>query len=133
MFGFNKSTPEMTDLEQKMYSLIETMVKSMDCVIEIDPDDMSYMLSIDEESYYLSIDSIGVQFSNHGFVIVKSYSSAVLDHYKTLVKTETARRRKARKSEIFKNEGNLIVGITDKLLAKTSFLERLDLEAMSKK
>jgi len=119
MFGFTKSAPVMTNLEQMMYTLIETMVKSPDCVIEIDPEDMSYMLSIDDESYYLSIDGIGVQFSNHGFVIVKSYSAAVLDHYKTLVKTETTTRRKLRRAEIFKNEGNLIVGITEKISSKS--------------
>jgi len=115
MFGFNKKAPKMLDLEQKMCKVIETMVTSPDCIIEINPDDMSYMLSINSESYYLLIDSIGVQFSNHGFVIIKSYTSKVIDHYKAMVKTETTRRRNLRKAETFKNEGNLLTSISDKL------------------
>jgi hypothetical protein len=115
MFGFTKSPPKMTDLEQKMYKVIETMVMSPDCIIEINPDDMSYMLSIEDEGYYLLLDDVGVQFSNHGFIIIKSYESKILDHYKTAVKIETTRRRNLRKSEIFKNEGNLLISISDKL------------------
>ena len=116
MFGlFTKTPPKMTDLELKMYQVVETMVTSPDCIIEINPDDMSYMLSIEDESYYLLLDSVGVQFSNHGFVIIKSYDSKVLDYFKTTVKNETARRRNLRKEEIFKNEGSLLVSISDKL------------------
>ena len=107
MFGFSKTPPKMTDLEQKMYTVIKTMVTSPDCIIEINPDDMSYMLSIEGEGYYLLIDDIGVQFSNHGFVVIRSYETKILDCYKTLVKTETTRRRILRRTEIFKNEGNL--------------------------
>ena len=115
MFGFSKSPPKMSDLEQKMFKVIENMVTSPDCIIEINPDDMSYMLSIEDEGYYLLLDDVGVQFSNHGFIVIKSYESKVLDHYKTTVKIETTRRRNLRKLEIFKNEGNLLVSISDKL------------------
>jgi hypothetical protein len=118
MFGFTKKPPTMTDLEEKMYKVIETMVTSPDCIIEINPDDMSYMLSIEDEGYYLLLDSVGVQFSNHGFIVIKSYDSNVLDHYKTLVKTETTRRRNLRRNEIFKNEGNLLVNISNKLITR---------------
>jgi hypothetical protein len=118
MFGFSKKPPTMTDLEEKMYKVIETMVTSPDCIIEINPDDMSYMLSIEDEGYYLLLDSVGVQFSNHGFIVIKSYDSNVLDHYKTLVKTETTRRRNLRRNEIFKNEGNLLVNISNKLITR---------------
>jgi hypothetical protein len=118
MFGFTKKPPTMTDLEEKMYKVIETMVTSPDCIIEINPDDMSYMLSIEDAGYYLLLDSVGVQFSNHGFIVIKSYDSNVLDHYKTLVKTETTRRRNLRRNEIFKNEGNLLVNISNKLITR---------------
>jgi hypothetical protein len=98
-----------------MFAVVETMVKAPDCIIEIDPDDMSYMLSLEKEQYYMLLDSNGVQFSNHGFIIIKSYSSKVLDYFKHTVKKETMRRRKLRKNEIFKNEGNLLVSISEKL------------------
>jgi hypothetical protein len=73
------------------------------------------MLSLEKEQYYMLLDSNGVQFSNHGFIIIKSYSSKVLDYFKHTVKKETMRRRKLRKNEIFKNEGNLLVSISEKL------------------
>ena len=107
--------PTMAELEDKMFAVVETMVKAPDCIIEIDPDDMSYMLSLEKEQYYMLLDSNGVQFSNHGFIIIKSYSSKVLDYFKHTVKKETMRRRKLRKNEIFKNEGNLLVSINEKL------------------
>ena len=107
--------PKMTELEEKMFSVVETMVKAPDCIIEIDPDDMSYMLSLEKEQYYMLLDSNGVQFSNHGFIVIKSYSSKVLDYFKHAVKKETMHRRKLRKNEIFKNEGNLLVSINEKL------------------
>lgn len=107
--------PKMTELEEKMYDVVETMLSAPDCIIEVNPDDMSYMLSLEKEQYYMSIDGQGVQFSNHGFIVIRSYTEKVLDYFKHTIKEETIRRRTARKNEIFKNEGNLLVSINEKL------------------
>lgn len=77
------------------------------------------MLCLEKEQYFLLIDSIGVHFSNHGFVIIERYSSNVLDSYKDLVKTETVRRRTNRRNEIFKNKLNLLSGINERLSKRT--------------
>ena len=105
---FNKTNklPKMTEQEQKMFNVIENLVTQPDCIIEINPENMNYMVCLEKEQYYLLIDSCGVQFSNHGFIVIKNYSANVLDAYKSVVKTETTRRRNERQSEIFKNESN---------------------------
>jgi hypothetical protein len=118
---FNKKDklPKMTEQEEKMFNVITNLVTQPDCIIEVNPDNMNYMVCLEKEQYYLLIDSCGVQFSNHGFIVIKSYSSNVLDAYKTVVKTETIRRRNDRQNEIFKNESNLLDTINVNLTSRT--------------
>ena len=123
---FNKTNklPKMTEQEQKMFNVIENLVTQPDCIIEINPENMNYMVCLEKEQYYLLIDSCGVQFSNHGFIVIKNYSANVLDAYKSVVKTETTRRRNERQSEIFKNESNLLdtinVNLTNRIPSKNT-------------
>ena len=111
--------PKMTEDETKMYNVITNLIIQPDCIIEVNPENMDYMLCLDKEQYFLLIDSNGVQFSNHGFVVIERYSDVVLDAYKKVVKTETIRRRTARRNEIFKNKCNLLDAINDKLIKRT--------------
>jgi hypothetical protein len=84
---------------------------------------MDYMLCLEKEQYFLLIDSNGVQFSNHGFVIIERYSDVILSAFKHVVKKETIRRRNARRDEIFKNKCNLLDNINEKLTKRTPVLE----------
>jgi hypothetical protein len=118
MWFRNDKLPKMTEDETKMYNVITNLVTQPDCIIEVNPDNMNYMLCLEKEQYFLLIDSCGVQFSNHGFVVIQSYNQNVLDSYKTLVKTETVRRRNNRQNEIFKNKCNLLDAINDKLIKR---------------
>ena len=63
-FGKDKK-PKMIERESKMFDVIQNLVTQPDCVIEINPEDMTYMLSLEKEQYFLYIDGTGVQFSNH--------------------------------------------------------------------
>ena len=118
-FGKSDKLPKMTEDETKMYNVITNLIIQPDCIIEVNPENMDYMLCLDKEQYFLLIDSNGVQFSNHGFVVIERYSDVVLDAYKKVVKTETIRRRTARRNEIFKNKCNLLDAINDKLIKRT--------------
>ena len=111
--------PKMTEDETKMYNVITNLIIQPDCIIEVNPENMDYMLCLEKEQYFLLIDSNGVQFSNHGFVVIERYSQNVLDAYKHVVKTETVRRRNGRRNEIFKNKCNLLDAINDKLVKRT--------------
>ena len=125
-FSKKDKLPKMTEQEEKMFNVITNLVTQPDCIIEVNPDNMNYMVCLEKEQYYLLIDSCGVQFSNHGFIVIKSYSSNVLDAYKTVVKTETIRRRNDRQNEIFKNESNLLdtinVNLNNRIPAKNTQL-----------
>jgi hypothetical protein len=112
--------PKMTEDETEMFNVITNLVTQSDCIIEVNPENMDYMLCLEKEQYFLLIDSNGVQFSNHGFVVIERYSDVVLDAYKKVVKTETIRRRTNRRNEIFKNKLNLLASINNKLIKRTS-------------
>ena len=118
-FGSSDKLPKMTEDETEMFNVITNLVTQPDCIIEVNPDNMDYMLSLEKEQYFLLIDGIGVQFSNHGFVVIEKYSDKVLDAYKHVVKTETIRRRNSRRDEIFKNKLNLLININEKLTKRT--------------
>ncbi len=121
MMWFNNSDklPKMTEDETKMYNVITNLIIQPDCIIEVNPENMDYMLCLEKEQYFLLIDGNGVQFSNHGFVVIERYSDVILTAYKKVVKTETIRRRTARRNEIFKNKCNLLDSINDKLIKRT--------------
>jgi hypothetical protein len=118
-FGKSDKLPKMTEDQTKMYNVITNLVTQPDCIIEINPDNMNYLLCLEKEQYFLLIDSCGVQFSNHGFIVIQSYAQNILDTYKSLVKTETIRRRNSRQNEIFKNKCNLLDTINEKLVKRT--------------
>lgn len=124
-FSKNKK-PKMIECETEMFNVIQNLVTQPDCAIEINPEDMTYMLSLDKEQYYLYIDGQGVQFSNHGFIIIRNYSSVVLDSYIELIRNETIRRRTAKRNEIFKNECNLLKTINGKLIERTPKTEQTE-------
>lgn len=130
MWFRNDKLPKMTEDQTKMYNVITNLVTQPDCIIEVNPDNMNYMLCLEKEQYFLLIDSCGVQFSNHGFVVIQSYSQNILDAYKTLVKTETVRRRNNRQNEIFKNKCNLLDQINDKLVKRTPVTLTDDVETV---
>ena len=118
-FGKSDKLPKMTEDETKMYNVITNLLIQPDCIIEVNPDNMDYMLCLEKEQYFMLIDGNGVQFSNHGFVVIERYSDVILTAYKKVVKTETIRRRIARRNEIFKNKCNLLDAINDKLIKRT--------------
>jgi hypothetical protein len=118
-FRNSDKLPKMTEDETKMYNVITNLLIQPDCIIEVNPDNMDYMLCLEKEQYFMLIDGNGVHFSNHGFVVIERYSDVILTAYKKVVKTETIRRRTARSNEIFKNKCNLLDSINDKLIKRT--------------
>ena len=125
---FNKKDklPKMTEDETKMFNVITNLIIQPDCIIEVNPENMDYMLCLEKEQYFLLIDGNGIQFSNHGFVVIERYSDTILTAYKKIVKTETVRRRIARRNEIFKNKCNLLDAINDKLVKRTPVVVVVD-------
>ena len=59
----------LTEQEDSILGLVKNMVSREECLIEVDPETMDYLLSMDKLQYYLLIDSEGVQISNHDFLL----------------------------------------------------------------
>lgn len=106
---------KLTEQEQLYIDVIEKMICRQDCTIEINPQDFSYLISLESEAYYISIDSVGIQISNHAFLILRRFEPHVLDEAKEVVKIEATKRREKKKADIFENENNLLTKIKDSL------------------
>lgn len=115
--------PKMTEIETNMYSVIESLITNPDSIIDINPSDFSYMISL-HGNYFLLITDYGIKFSNHGFVVIRNFESKILDSYLDLIKLETIKRREARIDEIFKNECDLLKNIATRIKAEAAKLKK---------
>lgn len=105
----------LSEEEQLVKDIITSMLNNPKTLIEINPDDMSYLLSDLDKSYFIEVDSVGVKVTNHSFMLDKRMSSDVIDSMKNLIKTETTKRRSEKKEKIFQNGLNLLTTIKQNL------------------
>ena len=106
---------KLTEQEQLYLDIVQKMVDRQDSLIEINPDSMDYLVSLEKEQYFLFVDSIGIQLSNHGFILPRRFEDYVVSKAKDIIKTEATKRREAKKQAIFANENNLLIKIKDSL------------------
>lgn len=111
IFGKKK----LTEKEQLYTDIIQKMLSREDSLIEVNPDNMSYLISLESEKYYINIDSTGIKISNHDFLILRRFDAHVLDEAKDIVKVEATLRREKRIKSIFDNEDNLLTKIKNSL------------------
>lgn len=112
IFGGKK---KLSQQEELYIGVIKKMISRPDTLIEINPDSMDYLLSLESEAYFISVDSVGIQISNHAFLILRQFEENVINQAKALIKEEAAKRREAKKKEIFENEVTLLNKIKDSL------------------
>lgn len=98
----------LTEQEENLVSVVKSMLSREDCLIEINPENMDYLLSIESLQYFLLVDGNGLQLSNHTFFVARRMRAEVLDKIKDLIKNETAMRRRAKVESIFSNELDLL-------------------------
>jgi penicillin-binding protein-related factor A (putative recombinase) len=108
-----KREVSLTEQEERLVNVVTSMLSREDCLIEINPENMDYLLSIEELQYFLLVDAEGVQLSNHTYFITRRLRTNVLDKIKTLIKIETSARRSAKIDSIFKNELDLLTKINN--------------------
>ena len=101
----------LTQQEEGIVDVVKSMTLRKDCLIEINPETMDYLLSIEELQYFLLVDCEGVQISNHNFFITRRLRSNVVDSIKSIVKAETSARRQVKTESIFNNELELLTEI----------------------
>lgn len=115
MGNWFKSKVVLTDDETKVKGIISAMLSNENTLIEINPDDMSYMLSDEKHQYFVDVDSVGITITNHTFYLDARLTSDKIDFYKNMIKEETIRRRVIKRNMIFKNRLDLLNNIATKL------------------
>ena len=110
-----KSKLVLTGQEENVLEVVKSMVEKKDCIIDVNPETMGYLLSLDRLQYHLLIDDEGIQLSNHDFSITKRLRGVVLDNVKGIVKREVSSRLNARILTIFNNELELLTKINKKI------------------
>jgi hypothetical protein len=103
----------LTEQEENLVSVVKSMLSREDCLIEINPENMDYLISIESLQYFLLVDGNGLQLSNHTFFVARRMREKVLDKIKDLIKEETAMRRRAKIEGIFSNELDLLTRINN--------------------
>ncbi len=103
---------KLTEADNKIKNLIADFLANKETVIDINPEDMSYLISHESMNYYLLIDSTGVQISNHKFSKDMRLEDAVINILKDMAYTETVLRRKEKRELIFKNNLELLDSIS---------------------
>lgn len=106
---------KFTEEEVKIQDMVRAFVAKPNTLIEINPEDMSYILSYEPKSYYMLVDSVGVQITNHTFDKDIRLESHKVDAIKSIIKEEATKRRDAKKALIFKNRSDLLDKITTNL------------------
>jgi hypothetical protein len=110
-----KSKLVLTGQEESVLEVVRNMVENQDCVIDVNPETMGYLLSLDSLQYHLLIDNEGIQLSNHDFFITRRLRGVVLDSVKGIVKAEASQRLNTRINTIFSNELELLTKINKRI------------------
>ena len=108
--------PKFTEEDIKIQELVKSFLSKPETLIEINPTDMSYILSYEPRGYYMMVDSVGIQISNHVFDKDIRLEDKKLDVIKELIKEEVTKRREVKKAKIFKNRSELLDKITTNIL-----------------
>lgn len=115
--------PKFTDSDNKIKEIVANFLANKETVIDINPEDMSYLISHDKYNYYLLIDSLGVQISNHKFSKDMRLEDTVINELKKMAFVETVERRKEKRELIFKNNKDLLDSIARDIAIKPEFPE----------
>lgn len=104
---------KLTETDNKIKNLIADFLANKETVIDINPEDMSYLIYHETLSYYVLIDSVGVQISKRKAQVFKDMrlEDSVINDLKGMCYTETVIRRKEKRDQIFKNNSDLLDSI----------------------
>lgn len=106
-----KTKVVFTEQEESILEVVTNMVENKNCIIDVHPETMGYLLSLDELHYHLWIDNEGIQLTNHDFFLTRRLRGVVLDSVKGVVRGEASRRLDTRIDTIFNNELALLTKI----------------------
>lgn len=112
---------KLTESDIKIKNLIGDFLANKETVIDINPEDMSYLIYHETLSYYILIDSVGIQISKRKAQVFKDMrlEDSVINELKDMCYTETVIRRKEKRDQIFKNNSDLLDSIAKDIAVQT--------------
>lgn len=83
--------------------------------MEIQPNDMSYLIESDSLGYSMIVNSTSIDFSNHDFIIIRDYREKFIEFVKETIKQQVIIDRTKRFAEKSKNEHQLLTRMLQKI------------------
>jgi len=99
---------KLTEKEENILKACKLILSKDDRHMEIQPDDMSYLIQSKTLGYYMIVNSSSISFSNHDFLVIRNYRDEFIELIKETIKNQTIIDRTKRFDEISKNEDLLL-------------------------
>jgi hypothetical protein len=80
---------QLTDKEANILKACQLILSKDDRHMEIQPDDMSYLIESKTLGYSMIVNSSGISFSNHDFLVIRNYRDEFIELVKETIKNQT--------------------------------------------
>lgn len=106
---------KLTEKEAIILKGCQLILSQSDRHMEIQPNDMSYLIESESLGYSMIVNSTSIDFSNHDFIIIRDYREKFIDLVKETIKEQVIIDRTKRFAEKSKNENQLLTRMLAKI------------------
>lgn len=106
---------KLTEKEEIILKGCQLILSQPDRHMEIQPNDMSYLIESDSLGYSMIVNSTSIDFSNHDFIIIRDYREKFIELVKETIKQQVIIDRTKRFAEKSKNEHQLLTRMLQKI------------------
>jgi hypothetical protein len=105
----------LTEKEEIIFQGCKLILEQADRHMEIQPDDMSYLIESVSLGYTMIVNSTSIDFQNHDFMIIRDYRDKFIEMVKKTIKDQIIIDRTKRFAEKSKNEDLLLQRMVSKM------------------
>lgn len=106
---------KLTEKEAIIFKGCQLILSQSDRHMEIQPEDMSYLIESESLGYSMIVNSTSIDFSNHDFIIIRDYRERFIELVKETIKEQVIIDRTKRFAEKSKNENQLLTRMLEKI------------------
>lgn len=106
---------KLTEKEAIIFKGCQLILSQSDRHMEIQPNDMSYLIESDSLGYSMIVNSTSIDFYNHDFIIIRDYRERFIELVKATIKEQVIIDRTKRFAEKSKNENLLLTRMLEKI------------------
>jgi|688.fasta_scaffold755203_2 hypothetical protein len=106
---------KLTEKEEIILKGCQLILSQSDRHMEIQPNDMSYLIESENLGYSMIVNSTSIDFSNHDFIIIRDYRDKFIELVKETIKEQVIIDRTKRFAEKSKNENLLLTRMLAKI------------------